>query len=198
AQIRRDAAAGAPSGEPWAESVREVQRQVLLLALRVAILDGKSAEARQALDLLHQGAAGNGTAEDRRLPVALDLKREADALKARGDAGRRDQLEQGLAGFLDELAKPNDLSLNARVVLAQAYAGLERHDRAAALLQGVAAPAAGDADAVKLYHAARLLLAREYRLARQLTEAKRVLDEALASRGKKNPHVPAREVQRRR
>ncbi len=195
AQVRRDAAAGAPSAEPWAESVREVQRQVLLLALRVAILDGKSAEARQALDLLHKVAAGTGTAEDRLLRVVLDLKREADALKAKGDAGRRDQLEQGLAGFLDELAQPNDLSLNARVVLAQAYAGLERHDRAAALLQGVAAPAATDADAVKLYRAARLLLAREYRLARQFAEAKRVLDEALASWGKSNLDVRKEEVQ---
>jgi hypothetical protein len=116
------------------------------------------------------------------------------ALKARGAAAKRDALDNGLAAFLDELAKPKDLTPDARLVLAQAYSGLDRHDRAAALYKDYPAADSANAEAVKRAQAVRVLLIREYRLAKDFPQALAVLNDALKSWGKANLDVQREKV----
>jgi hypothetical protein len=189
ARLRKELA-DPKAAEPY-EPLREVQRQVLLVVLRAAIQENKADQARQALELLQKAtpAAGVDSANDRLLRLVRDLKREADELKAKGEAAKRDRLDKGLVAFLDELAKPQRLTPPVRLFLAQAFSGLERHDRAAELLKDITPPKPGDEDATRFYHFARVALAREYRLGKQFNPAKQVLDEALASWGKTNLDV---------
>jgi hypothetical protein len=185
-RIRKELADPKP-GDVY-EPLREAQRQVLLVALRAAILENKTDQARQTLELLQKAtpAVGLDSANDRLLRVVRDLKRDADAFKAKGETVRRDRLEKGLTALLDELARPKQLSPDVRVFLAQAFSGADRHDRAAELLKDMPVPKPDDEDATRLYQHARLVLAREYRLGKKFTQAKQVLDEALASWGRNN------------
>jgi hypothetical protein len=194
AQVRAELDGKAPhADEAWYQPYREVQREVLLLGMRAAILDGKPDAAQQSLQLLRK-AAGGESDNDRLLRLVFDLKRDADALKAKGATAKRDALDKGLIAFLDELAKPKDLSPEARLFLAQAYAGLDRHDRAAALYKDYPPADAADAEAVKRAQAVRALLMREYRLAKDFTQAQAVLNDALASWGKTNLDVQREKV----
>jgi TolA-binding protein len=170
--------------ESWYEGYRDVQRQVLVLALRIAIQDNQTDAAHKALTLLRRASGKLANADEQLMRLVYDLKREADESKAKGETEKRDRLEKGLVTFLDELASPNQLTSQTRAFLAHAYSGLDRHDRAADLLMGYPAPRSDDAEATTRYRNIRLSLAREHRLARQFDAAKSVLQDILGSWGK--------------
>ncbi|MFO0810647.1 MAG: hypothetical protein U0746_18625 [Gemmataceae bacterium] len=184
--------------ESWYAPYREVQVQVLMLALRVAIEANRPGDAQTALGLVEMAAKGAGnlgvSTNDRLLRVVFDLKKEAEASKAKGESDKREKLEKGLTSFLDEMAKPKDLPGNVRAFLAQAYASLERHDRAAEVLAAIPQPKGDDEDAKRFYQYARMTLAKEYRLAKQFDKAAAVLTEILKDWGKTNLDVRAEKV----
>jgi hypothetical protein len=182
------------AGGPWLEGYREVQRQVIALNLRLAIQENQSEAAHQALTLLRRASGQMENTNDRLLRLVYDLKREADEHKKKGENEKRDKLEKGLVSFLDELAKPKSLADDVRMFLAQAYGGLDRHDRAADLLAGYPAPANGSDEQRQRYHGVRLMLAREHRLAQQIDSAKTVLQEILGSWGKNDLSVRREKV----
>jgi hypothetical protein len=104
-------------------------------------------------------------------------------LREKGQKDRQARLEKGLLAFLDELAKPKDLSPTVRLFLAQGYSSLEKHAKAADLLAPLPEPKPEDAAAVRDYRSARLLLAREYRLGGKYAEAQAVLAPILSKGG---------------
>ncbi|HEX4590556.1 MAG TPA: hypothetical protein VH120_11535, partial [Gemmataceae bacterium] len=179
------------------EPLREAQRQVVTLALRSAILENKAGEADKAMFLLRRISAqtGAGTANDRLLRVVMDLKHEADAFKEKGDTARREKLDRGLTGFVDELAKAPNLAPDVRLFLASAYASLDQHKKAADLLKDYPAPKSADGDDAKKYQAIRVALMREYRLGRDFQQASAVVNEALKSWGRNNLDVQRERVQ---
>lgn len=186
-RVRKEIEAAKPpeyAGEPWYEGYREVQRQVVALHLRLAIQENQSDAAHRSLALLRRASGQLENANDRLLRLVYDLKREADEAKKKGETEKRDKLEKGLVAFLDELAKPKALADDVRLFLAQAYGGLDRHDRAADLLAGYPPPANGGDEQRQRYQSVRLMLAREHRLAKQIENAKTVLQEILGSWGK--------------
>ena len=89
------------------EPLREAQRQVVALALRAAIVENKAGDADKAMFLLRRISppSGVGSANDRLLRVVVELKREADALKDKGDSAKREKLDNGLTAFVDELTR---------------------------------------------------------------------------------------------
>jgi hypothetical protein len=173
------------------EPLREAQRQVILLGLRAAILENKAADADKAMTLLRKitPATGAGTANDRLLRLVLDLKREADALKDKGDHAKREKLDNGLTAFVDELTKAPNLATDVRLFLASAYASLDKHKKAAVLLKDYPAPMAMEGDDAKRYQAVRVALMREYRLSGDSQQALFVLNDAMKSWGKMNLDV---------
>ncbi len=167
------------------DAQRDVRQQVVLLALRLAIQQGQPDSALRRLALLRRAAGSQAPVNDSLLRLVLELKREAESLKKQGRGEERDRLERGLIVFLDELARPNNLPDDVRVFLAQAYSGLDRHERAAQILKSLAPPAAGAPDdAVQRYRSIQLLAAREHRLARQFDEARALVQEMLSSWGR--------------
>ncbi len=178
------------------EPLREAQRQVVALALRAAILENKASEADKAMSLLRRisPAAGPGSANDRLLRVVVELKREADALKEKGDTGKREKLDSGLSAFVDELARVPNLAPDVRLFLAFAYASLDKHKKAADLLKDYPPPAATEGDEVKRYLAIRVALMREYRLGGEFQQASAVVNDALKSWGTTNLDVQRERV----
>jgi hypothetical protein len=178
------------------EPLREAQRQIVTLMLRCAIIENKAGDADKALFLLRRICPpdGSGAANNRLLHVVMDLKREAASFKEKGETARRDRLDRGLTGFVDELARAPSLTSDVRLFLASAYASLEQHAKAADLLKDFPAPAAAEGDDAKRYQAVRVALMREYRLGRQLQPASAVVNEALKSWGKNNLDVQRERV----
>jgi hypothetical protein len=192
-RVRGEITAATPpeyASEPWYEGYREVQRQVVALRLRLAIQENETEAAQQALATLQKASGQLESAHDRLLRLVYDLKREGDEYKKKGETEKRERLERGLSAFLDELARPADLPPDVRLFLAQAFGGLDRHDRAAELLAGYPAPPANATEEAKTrFQSVRLMLAREHRLAKQIDPAKAVLQEILGSWGKSDLSV---------
>jgi hypothetical protein len=178
------------------EPLREAQRQVVALALRAAILENKAGEADKAMFLLRRisPAAGAGSANDRLLRVVVELKREADALKEKGDTAKREKLDNGLTGFVDELTRAPNLAPDVRLFLASAYASLDKHKKAADLLKDFSAPPATEGDEAKRYQAVRVVLMREARLGGDFQQASAVVNDALKTWGKTNLDVQRERV----
>ncbi|HEY1375542.1 MAG TPA: hypothetical protein VGF55_02050, partial [Gemmataceae bacterium] len=178
------------------EPLREAQRQVVALALRAAILENKAADADKALTLLRRISppSGSGSANDRLLRVVVELKREADAFKEKGQTAKRERLEGGLIGFVDELAKAPNLRPDVRMFLASAYASLDQHKKAAGLLKDYPPPKSAEGDEAKRYQAVRVALMRESRLGGDQAQALAALNDALKSWGKSNLDVQRERV----
>jgi hypothetical protein len=178
------------------EPLREAQRQVVALALRAAILENKAGDADKAMGLLRRisPATGAGNANDRLLRVVVELKREADAFKEKGETAKREKLDNGLTAFVDELAKAPNLNTDARLFLASAYASLDKHVKAAELLKDYPAPKSMEGDEARKYQAIRVALMREYRLGGQYQLASGVVSDALKSWGKNNLDVQREKV----
>jgi len=187
AQIRKelDGKPPAHAEEPWFESYRDVQRQILLLALRAGIQENQTAAARQLLDTLRKATADKADLlNERLLQVVTLLKQDAEALKGKSGGGR-DQLEKGLVAFLDDLAAPERLSVpETRLFVAQAYSNLERHDKAAALLKAFPAAKEADDQAQQTARYAQLLYVRELRLSKDFKAAKAALQPIVSGWGK--------------
>jgi hypothetical protein len=178
------------------EPLREAQRQVVALALRAAILENKPGDADKAMFLLRRisPSTGTGSANDRLLRVVVEMKREADALKEKGDAAKREKLDNGLTAFVDELTRAPNLAPDVRLFLASAYSSLDKHKKAADLLKEYPAPKATEGDEVKRYQAIRVALMREARQGRDFQQASAVVNEALKTWGKSNLDVQRERV----
>jgi hypothetical protein len=187
AQLRKELD-GKPSPhaeEPWFEAYRDVERQVLLLALRADIQENQTAAARQVLDTLRRATADKADLlNERLLQVVTLLKQDTEALKAKPGGGR-EQLEKGLIAFLDDLAAPDRLTApETRLFVAQAYSNLERHEKAAALLKAFPPAKDGDDQAQQPFRYAQLLLVRELRLSKDFAAATKALQPILNGWGK--------------
>lgn len=178
------------------EPLREAQRQVVLLALRSAILEDNAADADKAMTLLRKitPVTGAGSANDRLLGLMVSLRREAALLKEKGENAKRERLDGGLLSFVDELAKGVKITPDVRLFLASAYSSLDKHKKAADLLKDYPAPASPDGEETKRYHAIRVALMREYRLAGDHQQALFVLNDAMKSWGKTNLDVQRERV----
>lgn len=191
-RIRRELNAGKPpeySREHWYEGYREAQKQVVALALRIAIQQGQPDAAIRQLALLRQLAGPREDVNDRLLRLVHDLKREADGDRKNGDTQKRDKLERGLVVFLDDIARTKGVSDDVRLFLAQAYGSIDRHDKAADLLSAIAAPASPTDESTQRHRGIQLMVARERRLGRQFDDAKAKLQELLGSWGRNDLNV---------
>jgi hypothetical protein len=185
-------------------------RDMLELAMRAHVQKNQAkdrAEAKQIFDLIQQVAANEeltggptGIKPTEILArLVVQLKEQVEDLRKEGKA-RRDDLKKtsaNFAAFLDELTK--DLNkLTARLekmaaqgdkqalkrqvlgLLAGCYASLDKHKKAAALLQLIPPPQAKGgkkptADEVREYLGTRLLYAQELRKDKQFKKAREVL-----------------------
>lgn len=190
-RIRREASA---AKQPADDGRREAQKQVVGMALRLAIQQGLPDAAIRQMALLRQLAGPSEDISDRLLRLVHDLKREADEAKKNGDVQKRDKLERGLVVFLDEIARATKLTDDVRLFLAQAYASIDRHDKSAELLGAIAAPASPTEEATQRHRGIQLMVARERRRAKQFDDARAKLQELLGSWGRNDLNVRREKV----
>jgi hypothetical protein len=189
---------------------RNLIRALLGMALRVHVQQNDMPKAQEVLDLARKTAGEDEPITAVLLPVVAQLRKQMDELREKKDAASQAQLkqfQQRFETFLDELAKQRSLGIEIYLFLAQSYASLDQHAKAADLLLRKKIPA--PADDVKLEpgkendpesqkkvrdnqlaRAARLLLAQELRLAKKLDDAEKILKEVKESPwGKQNLQV---------
>ncbi|HEV3085319.1 MAG TPA: tetratricopeptide repeat protein [Gemmataceae bacterium] len=155
----------------------EVLRAILGLALRASVQDNQVVRGREILELLQKTFPDNSI--DVLKLLVQQLNAQIKDLRGKGDAAKT-QLDQTLASvalFLDVLAKQQEQAKTPNpeflLFVAQSYSSLDKHALAAELANKVSEPAPEpgkkdtDPRAQGFYHAARLLVARELRLAAQ-------------------------------
>jgi hypothetical protein len=156
------------------------------LAMRANVQDNKIDRAKDLLELLQKSAPENSM--DLLRDLVRQLSVQIQELRANGESAK-EQLDNTVASFsvfLDELAKQKGPRPELLLFLAESYASLDKHSRAAELLARIPEPQseggkAPDPKKVQLYRAARILRVRELRHAREFTKAKADLDEILGT-----------------
>lgn len=99
------------------------------------------------------------------------------AFELRGE----DKENPAVAIALDSLAELPDSKPGTRKLIADGLSGIGRHVKAAELLAAIAPPTSEEGEASRTFHAARLALAREYRLGKAFDRAKSVMREILGT-----------------
>lgn len=170
------------SGESWHQAMMTAMRETTLLHTRIDIIEGRTDAMKSSLAVYAKltDPAKPADAFDGLIRIVVEMKRDLDAVRDTGDAERRKKLENGLVGFLDEVARAPALSMEGRLYLAQGYVAIDRPDRAIELLKAIASPAPDDETATRTFRAGRLTLAKAHRLAKQFGPAKDVLREIMA------------------
>jgi hypothetical protein len=156
----------------------QLLRAVLGLALRASVQDNHVDQGKAILELLQQTFPENSF--EILVQLIQQLRTALQELRQQG-APAREQLNKTVASFstfLDELTKQQQKNAKPDMLLflGQSYSSLDKHDRAAELLNTIQ-PDAPPA----LYHLARVLYVRELRLAKDYSKAEATLKEILAS-----------------
>jgi hypothetical protein len=133
--------------------------------------------------LTADGDSASGTTKILQTLVFV-IKQQVDELDKKGDKENKEKAITGFTKILDKVAEqPDKLELQPRLLLAQCYANMDRHRKAADLLITVA---------TSTEKGAQLMYARELRLAKDLEKAREVVSEILGTA--KNPGWGARNV----
>lgn len=178
----------------------QVTGDILGLALRAQVQQGKITDAKEILQLLRrlaseQEVTGSATAVLQTL--VQELKTQLQDLRSRGDMEKLKVTVNNFSAFLEELAKEPEQKLQKENLffLASCYASMEKHAEAAKLYAQVPVPRKELTDAekklpdeeqkkileriereVQSYWVTQLAYARSLRLANELAESKKVLD----------------------
>lgn len=180
-----------------ASKLDEFRREkVIVLALQTRIRQGNIQEAERLFALLEK-LGGSLEATINALTQLLAVVRpQIEELRAQGGAGKAklDALIAGVAKLLDKVGSKPNLSAREYVFLGRSLKDIGSYDEAATILEKVPPPAnrdllkeknpnsiTNDADrlAVIFYRGAQLELARTYRLAGKISDAEKVLQDAM-------------------
>jgi len=170
------------------EAYPQIVRQLLGLALRSNVQDSKIERAKELLDLLQRTFPQNSL--EIMVGFVQQLKAQIEQLRQQGEPAKPqlDKTVANFANFLDELTKQQEKSPKPEIFLflAQSYSSLDKHSRAAELADKISEPksaggnAQPDSKQLAVYHAARILRAREMRLDKQYTNAETALQEIMS------------------
>jgi hypothetical protein len=170
----------------------KVTGDILALALRAKVQQGKVNDAKEILSLLRRltsDQAETASAVAVLQTLVQELKTQVQDLRQRGDAEKLKETVQNFSAFLDELAKEPDKQGHKEhlLFLASCYASMEKHAEAAKLYAQLPEPKFDlkkkldekEEKELQSYWLTRLAYARSLRLASDLAESKKVLDSIL-------------------
>jgi hypothetical protein len=162
---------------------------LLMLALRSNVQLGKIERTDVVLDVLDKvsGEDGGGTKNILRL-LAYLIRGQIEEVRKKGDKDALQKAVKGYGDILDKRVKKQKIVDTEFIrVLADCYSSMEKHAEAAAELEKVPAPKAGEDE--KSYRLVRLALVRELRLSdtkENLKKSRTILDEAMGTVKKPN------------
>jgi len=157
-------------------------------------------QAKDTLELMKKtiGEFDKGGLTGILVGVVQQLKDQVEDLRKKGPSHQKelDETVSRFSAFLDELAKQQNLSDEVLRFLANGYASLGQHQKAADLLNQIPAPKPPlSPDQEAQYLAVHILFARELRLAGQLDRAKKVLDDmAQTEQGKRSLELKKEQI----
>lgn len=161
-----------------AELKKNLQLGSVLLSmdLRANVQLGQLDRVEKVLEALRSlSADGNDKSSTTRIlqTLVFVIKQQIDELDKKDDKESKENAIAGFTKILDKVvAKPNELEISSRLLLAQCYANMEQHEKAIELLEKVATPDE---------KGAQLLYARELRQAKNLEKARQVVNEILGT-----------------
>jgi hypothetical protein len=156
----------------------QLLRALLGLALRASVQDNHVDQGKQILERLQKTFPENSW--EILVQLVQQLRSQLEELRRQGAVAseQRQKTVTNFATFLDELSKQQQKNTKPEITifLGQSYSSLDKHDRAAELLNTIQedAPPA-------LYHLARILYVRELRLGKDFSRAEAALQDILAS-----------------
>jgi hypothetical protein len=163
---------------------------VLAIDLKSNLLLGKIDQAHIALkalqDLSSEGGAQAGSSAILGQLAGL-IQQQVEDLKKKNNTADLEKAAKGFTALLDDIVKKEKPSLKFAALLARCYSNMDNHQKAAELLQGIAAPAEGSPDAGQ-YKGVRLLLVRELRMSKKpenTKKAEEILDDIIGTEKKK-------------
>jgi hypothetical protein len=160
---------------------------MLAMALKSNIQEGKIDRTDAALDALDKvsGEGGDGGANNILKLLAFLIRQQVDDLRKKGDKEDLAKAVKGYTAILDKrIRKQKDLTPEFIRVLADCYASMGQHAKAAGELAKVPPPKAKDGPEVLNYKAVQLLQVRELRLAggkNHLKEASKLMDAVMGT-----------------
>jgi hypothetical protein len=148
--------------------------------VQLARLDRVEPSLKALQSLTAEGEDAGGASKVLQTLVFL-IKQQIDELDKKGDRENKEKAVDGFTKILDKVAEhPDKLEMQPRLLLAQCYANMARHHKAAELLEKVATPAEREANPAE--RGAQLLYARELRLDSELEKARQVLDSIIGTK----------------
>jgi len=176
---------------PSRESLKKVQRNILVLSLRSTVQEGKVDKAKETLELLQKAGGSVESTITTLRQVVSEIRGQLDALKKEGKAEDAKNLAKSFTDLLDQIAMPAALPDTMLVFLAQGYSSIDEHAKAIPLLERVKAPQGFAAEPTKkedlfaAYRNVQLLMAQTYRKAGKFDKAKALLDAMIGTAMKK-------------
>lgn len=155
---------------------QQLASALLILALRANIALGKIDRTDLVLDVLDKVSGESGSATNVLRLMAFLIRGQIEELRKKGDKDALAAATKGYGAILDKrIRKQKDLTPEFIRVLADCYASMDEHARAAEELAKVAEPkgARPGSDEEKLYRRVQLDLIRELRLTRDVDNLKK-------------------------
>jgi len=151
----------------------QLQRALMVIAMRAAILDDNTARAQQLLTGLQEAASDSAVGPAIYIQIVQEMHKQISDLKTQKDKAKLDKVTKSFGNFLDQLAsKP--MTPEIIFFLANAYSSLDKHGDAGKLLAKIPPPAANDPNKDKadnIYRAAQLMALKELRLGKEYKAA---------------------------
>ncbi|HEY8506092.1 MAG TPA: hypothetical protein VIL46_16010, partial [Gemmataceae bacterium] len=138
----RDKLTDVQKAAPSLSRLDQVRQNVLTLALRSSVQEGKIDRAREVLTVLEKSGSSVEATVTVLRQVVQEIRGQVEELRKAGKEDEAKKTADSFVGLLDQVARRKDLPMQMRIFLAQGYGTIDRHAEAAALLEEVFAEAA--------------------------------------------------------
>jgi hypothetical protein len=126
-----------------AVKVRKSLSDLLQLAVRSSVTDGKFDRAKELLKWLEQASAGLSGSSGPLVQILREVQTQINDLKRHDPNKLKDTVER-FSNFLDQLAQQPSLSTDVRIFLALGFDSLDKPEQAVKLLSAIERPLAKD------------------------------------------------------
>lgn len=210
-EFKKTSADASLTSTPGGEKMRRAQKDVIVLALRGSVQDGKIDRAKTLLDLLQLAKSETEDTTQILQQLVNTIRVQIDGLKAEKKAEEAASLVKSFSEFIETVAKqvsgqtvktPEDeRKLNAmKLFLARGFGGVENYPKAIELLDGILEkmPEPKTEDQSKFKLQVQYALAHNARLGTDFKKADALLTELIGTPMQRGPGYGSLEVRKER
>ncbi len=182
------------------QRLRKLQRDTVMLALQSCAQDGKSARAIELFELLNSKGASEDESAALLQTLVTSVRTQIEELEAAKKTAEANSLKEGFKSLFENMAANIDkLPVKTKLSVAQGMTSVGAYAKAAEILDAIhkSPPPAAPAEAethTKYQRQAQILLARNYRSAKDYPAAMKAFDEMIGVITRKDP-IPKKDKQ---